>query len=526
MSRVLEIIGALALIGIVAVGGVVAVYGSPTFLTDTLSSSEQGSNSPEQGSASIGIEENSWGQVTDDSIGIQSEIGITNPRTRFQSNIQYSVLMNGNEIATGGTGQTDIAVGESTVTSNTRIDRGSIDDWWQSHVENDEKTQVNIQARGEFAKGPFSVDPSTTKERTMETEMMDSIQQTLSNMEGELPLGNVEITKVNARWGEVDNIRTEVIISLTVKNNRNIPIPITDFSGTTQMGDVRLLSWESQQSTNIIRGNSEKEITVKAYIDNNNIDDWLASHVKNDEVTNYQNSVTVSIAGVGDESPFVTCEGKLKTKLFVDNTRGISDKQCDFQRPDRQEIRSELDIIGPGSRDKAEEARERAEEGRNRRDDSSDNTEDNTKPTPTPTPAPTPTPEPEPPNADATASPSSGEAPLTVEFDGSGSSDPDGTIESYEWDIDGPTPGGRGETITRRFQTQGEYTATLTVTDDDGLTDTADVTVTVEGRFGRIDNPPESQYGNLAPLIWNIEVILTMVLLPIPGVLLLSQRKD
>ncbi|WP_182022453.1 PKD domain-containing protein [Haloquadratum walsbyi] len=511
MSRILEIIGALALIGIVVVGGVVVASGGslvvPAFLTDTLSSSEQGSNSPEQGPASIGIEENRWGQVTDDSIGIQSEIGITNPRTRFQSNIQYSVLMNGNEIATGGTGQTDIAVGESTVTSNTRIDRGSIDDWWQSHVENDEKTQVNIQARGEFAKGPFSVDPSTTKERTMETEMMDSIQQTLSNMEGELPLGNVEITEVNARWGEVDNIRTEVIISLTVKNNRNIPIPITDFSGTTRMGDVRLLSWESQQQRNIIRRNSEKEITVRAYIDNNNIDDWLASHVKNDEVTNYQNSVTVSIAGVGDESPFVTCEGKLNTKLFVDNTRGISDKQCEFQRPDRQELQSELKdnrIEG-----KSEPVRERVEEAMNRRDDSSDNTEDNTKP-----------------SAEVTASPPSGEAPLTVEFDGSGSSDPDGTIESYEWEIDGPTPGGRGETITRRFQTQGEYTATLTVTDDDGLTDTADVTVTVEGRFGRIDNPPKNQYGDLAPLIKNIELILTMVLLPIPGAVLIFRRKD
>ena len=511
MSRILEIIGALALIGIVVVGGVVVASGGslvvPAFLTDTLSSSEQGSNSPEQGPASIGIEENRWGQVTDDSIGIQSEIGITNPRTRFQSNIQYSVLMNGNEIATGGTGQTDIAVGESTVTSNTRIDRGSIDDWWQSHVENDEKTQVNIQARGEFAKGPFSVDPSTTKERTMETEMMDSIQQTLSNMEGELPLGNVEITEVNARWGEVDNIRTEVIISLTVKNNRNIRIPITDFSGTTRMGDVRLLSWESQQQRNIIRRNSEKEITVRAYIDNNNIDDWLASHVKNDEVTDYQNSVTVSIAGVGDESPFVTCEGKLNTKLFVDNTRGISDKQCEFERPDRQELQSELKdnrIEG-----KSEPVRERVEEAMNRRDDSSDNTEDNTKP-----------------SAEVTASPSSGEAPLTVEFDGSGSSDPDGTIESYEWDIDGPTPGGRGETITRRFQTQGEYTATLTVTDDDGLTDTADVTVTVEGRFGRIDNPPKNQYGDLAPLIKNIELILTMVLLPIPGAVLIFRRKD
>jgi len=64
------------------------------------------------------------------------------------------------------------------------------------------------------------------------------------------------------------------------------------------------------------------------------------------------------------------------------------------------------------------------------------------------------------------------------------------------------------------------------VTDDNGLTDTADVTVTVEGRFGRIDNPPKNQYGDLAPLIKNIELILTMVLLPIPGAVLIFRRKD
>ncbi len=40
-----------------------------------------------------------------------------------------------------------------------------------------------------------------------------------------------------------------------------------------------------------------------------------------------------------------------------------------------------------------------------------------------------------PPVAVASASPASGPAPLEVSFDGSGSSDPDGTIASYNWDF-------------------------------------------------------------------------------------------
>ena len=43
----------------------------------------------------------------------------------------------------------------------------------------------------------------------------------------------------------------------------------------------------------------------------------------------------------------------------------------------------------------------------------------------------------QPPIARATANPTSGPTPLTVSFDGTGSSDPDGDTLTYEWDLDG-----------------------------------------------------------------------------------------
>jgi LEA14-like dessication related protein len=146
-------------------------------------------------------------------------------------------------------------------------------------------------------------------------------------------------------------------------------------------------------------------------------------------------------------------------------------------------------------------------------------------PIPTSTPTPTPTPEPEPPNAVATADPPSGKAPLTVEFDGSGSSDPDGTIVEYRWEIDGPTPGGRGETITRRFRTQGEYTATLIVTDDNGLTDEAEVTVTVGSRFGSSERQSIDEIASLLPVDIPLNPAGSVVLLPIGlGAIIFKQK--
>ena len=82
------------------------------------------------------------------------------------------------------------------------------------------------------------------------------------------------------------------------------------------------------------------------------------------------------------------------------------------------------------------------------------------------------------PTASFTATPTSGETPLNVSFDATASSDPDGTIDSYDWAFgDGST--GYGITTSHQYTSASTYTVTLTVTDDDGDTDTATVTITV-----------------------------------------------
>ena len=83
-----------------------------------------------------------------------------------------------------------------------------------------------------------------------------------------------------------------------------------------------------------------------------------------------------------------------------------------------------------------------------------------------------------PPVAVIRASPASGFAPLKVEFDGSNSYDPDGRIIRFHWDFgDGQTAGEKAVSYT--YKVQGDFTATLTVTDDDGAKAKARVTIAV-----------------------------------------------
>jgi len=104
-------------------------------------------------------------------------------------------------------------------------------------------------------------------------------------------------------------------------------------------------------------------------------------------------------------------------------------------------------------------------------------------PTPTDTPTSTPTDTPSSPTAEFSASPMTATPGEEVTVDASASSDPDGSIASYEWEFgDGGTA--TGQTASRAYDTEGSYDVALTVTDDDGLTDTATTTIEVAAQEG------------------------------------------
>ena len=86
------------------------------------------------------------------------------------------------------------------------------------------------------------------------------------------------------------------------------------------------------------------------------------------------------------------------------------------------------------------------------------------------------TPANQPPTAVATATPRSGDAPLTVNFDGAGSSDPDGDTLSYAWDLDadGQYDDSTSVAPTFTYTTQGVYMASLRVTDSRSASSSAD----------------------------------------------------
>lgn len=89
--------------------------------------------------------------------------------------------------------------------------------------------------------------------------------------------------------------------------------------------------------------------------------------------------------------------------------------------------------------------------------------------------------------------PYSGTANVAISFSGAASTDPDGSIVSYSWTFGDGSAAVAGATPVHTYAAGGSYTVVLTVTDNDGLSNSASVTVNVTDGTGL--QPPVARPG-------------------------------
>lgn len=472
------------------------------------------------GTPSAGLEDRGdWGNVSEERTEVITTVWVNNPNPIGISvsdsvEVSYQLYLNDVNLANGEKSGLSIPAGNNTVQISTYIQNQDIPPWWVAFIQNNETIPIRADASADVGGTvSTSVDFPTQEETilTEETPIITSLSEVASGTEGtytknvseqefrgetglesssliservtgqdgELTVG-YEIQDGWAEWGEVTEDTTTVYFHFQIHNpgdvrvlaapsNVGVDVEMNDLEMfSAQANDTSLQNPENFSEGDVLGGRvlepGETEEAVYAVeMNNENIDDWFRSHVRQEEQTNIRTEAKlvfsiqdVEFAVPADSPVAYTCE--VQTDILVDN----QDTETNCGQIDSLEI---VDDTGNQSDDTESDSEENTDdEGEDGiRDEVENRTED----------------EVEPPTAVAEANPTSGEAPLEVTFDASGSTAPETEIAEYAWRFDDGSEPETGEQVNHTFSTEGEYTVELAVADDEGNTATDTVTVDV-----------------------------------------------
>ncbi len=97
-------------------------------------------------------------------------------------------------------------------------------------------------------------------------------------------VGKPEIKKITYKWGVVNESTTEILVNVDVFNPNPFPIPLKDVVLRVYMNGIEMGVGHAIKAE--IPANSESNVVIAVYLDNDKIPEWWVSHIKNGETTN------------------------------------------------------------------------------------------------------------------------------------------------------------------------------------------------------------------------------------------------
>jgi LEA14-like dessication related protein len=234
------LVGIVALVALVAVLVVLGVLGIP----------------------SAELEDNSWGEVGEERIEVITTITVDNPNPfgiGGEADVEYEITLQGVQLAEGEGNGVEIDSGENELQFRTDILYQRSPAWWSAHLNNDEVSDLRVDATVHTSVGPLSGSPSGTYEDEVDTDIEGALDEGFSEFEGEYsasrqgitaPDGTaieptVEIENATTRWGEVTENRTEIVLTLQIHNPNAYPLPTPAFTGEFEMNNITMADWDA-----------------------------------------------------------------------------------------------------------------------------------------------------------------------------------------------------------------------------------------------------------------------------------------
>ncbi|MFC4450389.1 LEA type 2 family protein [Halorussus aquaticus] len=289
------------------------------------------------GTPSVTSTQNSFGNVTDETTEIRTELVVENPNPVGVNlggvSVSYDVRMNDVAMATGTKNGLSFDSGNNTVEFSTQMDNDEIPTWWASHVRNGERTTLRVDASVRSNTLGRTVQAPPVK-RQISTDVISQFNSSESRpIDANQPLVSDPVGYVNetsGRWGEVTKSETPIDMRFTVYNAKRLPMAVTELGYTINMNNVTVGNGSSQTG-HLIEGRTTETIETRTAIRNQRLDEWWVSHLENEQVTHLRIDFYAKIE-LGGETVRVPLDGMTYTETIetdIFGTKGESDDASD-----------------------------------------------------------------------------------------------------------------------------------------------------------------------------------------------------
>jgi LEA14-like dessication related protein len=247
------------------------------------------------GTPGVAAVENRFGPVDQETTVIETDLVVDNPNpvgvTLGDTTVNYTVGMNGVAIASGRKEGLDVDRGNTTLNFTTRMRNGKIPEWWVTHVRNDERTTLVVDATARTGLlGGLSVPFEERKE--VETDVIGQFDSNetrpVSSSEAPpvVPSPLLYVNSTSANWGEVTGEETPIDMTFTLYNPHLQPYAVSELGYEITMNGVEVGTGRTQEEPAIvIPGRTETALDTRTVIRNPALDDWWVSHLQRDQVT-------------------------------------------------------------------------------------------------------------------------------------------------------------------------------------------------------------------------------------------------
>jgi LEA14-like dessication related protein len=296
------------------------------------------------GTPSVDGVENRFAGVNDTTTTVETNVTVNNPNpidiTFGGVDLDYDIAMNGVHMADGQRDDVSAGPGTSTVQLQTLLQNEQIPEWWYTHVDRGERTNVTIDvdlSHGLLGGNAISIE----QDKQIQTDILSAFNSTEPRpINVNQPLVEDPVLYLNETTGtygsNLTRERTPLDMVFDFYNPKPWPYTITEVGYELDMNDIQVGEGATDRSATIPGGASER-INASTVIANQRLDEWWVSHLERNQVTDLRVDFYILVdpdpTGITDAEPFridapeLDYETTIETDIF--GTKSATDNGTD-----------------------------------------------------------------------------------------------------------------------------------------------------------------------------------------------------